>query len=92
MIPLLTDRLTELDQMFAHSAKLATETGFAKNSDTVVLVAGVPIGLSGSTNLLRGNQNRRTRIEREPKNIRPAPTPRRVCICLFAPRIQSLDR
>lgn len=53
VIPLLTERLTELDQMFDYGAKLAKETGFAKDADTVVLVAGVPIGLSGSTNLLR---------------------------------------
>ncbi len=53
VIPLLTHRLDNLDQMFEHSATIAKDTGFAKDSDTVVLVAGVPIGLSGSTNLLR---------------------------------------
>ena len=53
VIPLLTDRLTELDQMFGYAATLAKEQGFAKDTDTVVLVAGVPIGKSGSTNLLR---------------------------------------
>ena len=53
VIPLLTDRLTELDQMFDHAATLAKQHGFAKDADSVVLVAGVPIGESGSTNLLR---------------------------------------
>ncbi len=53
VIPLLTDRLTELDQMFDYAVTLAKEQGFAKDTDTVVLVAGVPIGESGSTNLLR---------------------------------------
>ena len=53
VIPLLADRLAELDQMFTYASTLAKEIGFAKESDTVVLVAGVPIGLSGSTNLLR---------------------------------------
>ena len=53
VIPLLTERLAELDQMFGYAATLAKEQGFAKDNDTVVLVAGVPIGKSGSTNLLR---------------------------------------
>ena len=53
VIPILADRLTELDQMFTYAPALAKEIGFAKDSDTLVLVAGVPIGLSGSTNLLR---------------------------------------
>jgi len=53
VIPLLTERLAELDQMFDYAAALAKEQGFAKDNDTVVLVAGVPIGKSGSTNLLR---------------------------------------
>ncbi len=53
VIPLLAERLTELDQMFDYASSLAVQHGFAKDSDTVVLVAGVPIGESGSTNLLR---------------------------------------
>ena len=53
VIPILADRLTELDQMFTYAPALAKEIGFAKGSDTLVLVAGVPIGQSGSTNLLR---------------------------------------
>ena len=53
VIPILADRLTELDQMFTYAPTLAKEIGFAKDSDTLVLVAGVPIGLPGSTNLLR---------------------------------------
>ena len=53
VISLPTIPLDNLDQMFEHSSDLAQETGFAKDADTVVLVAGVPIGFSGSTNLLR---------------------------------------
>ena len=53
VIPLLTDRLNELDQMFNYAVILAQEQGFAKDTDTVVLVAGLPIGKSGTTNLLR---------------------------------------
>ncbi len=51
--PLLAERLSELDEMFRYTGELTKQLGIAANGDTVVLVAGVPIGLSGSTNLLR---------------------------------------
>ena len=53
VIPILAESLSELDQMFGYAANLAKELGFAKDSDTIVLVAGVPIRQTGSTNLLR---------------------------------------
>ncbi len=53
VIPILVERLNELDQMFDFTSNIAKKQGFAKDNDTVVLVAGVPIGQTGSTNLLR---------------------------------------
>ena len=53
VIPMLTDRLANLDEMFDYATDIAEETGYAKESDTVVFVAGVPIGFSGNTNMLR---------------------------------------
>ncbi len=53
VIPILAERLTELDQMFEYGPEVAIAAGVANENDTVVLVAGVPIGQTGSTNLLR---------------------------------------
>ena len=53
VIPIQVERLSDLDEMFDHVSKLARELAIAKDSETVVLVAGVPIGQTGSTNLLR---------------------------------------
>ena len=53
VIPILVDRLADLDEMFDHVSNLSRELSIAKESETIVLVAGVPIGQTGSTNLLR---------------------------------------
>ncbi len=44
---------TSVDELFATAAKLAKETGLAKSGDLIVITGGVPIGLTGSTNLLK---------------------------------------
>ncbi len=39
--------------LFARGARVAKRTGLAKDGDVVVITGGVPIGISGSTNLLK---------------------------------------
>ena len=39
--------------MFAAASELAIETKIAKEGDVIVAVAGLPIGVPGTTNLLR---------------------------------------
>lgn len=41
------------EQLFDVAGKSAMEAGFAKNGDVIVIVAGVPIGITGSTNLVK---------------------------------------
>ena len=42
-----------VDQLFAMGANLSKESGLARSGDLVVITAGVPIGISGNTNLLK---------------------------------------
>lgn len=42
-----------VDDLFQRAADLAKETGIARKGDLVVVTAGVPIGVPGSTNLLK---------------------------------------
>lgn len=51
--PVLVESLTDLNQMFKYGSDLTMAQGYAKENDSIVLVAGVPIGQAGSTNLLR---------------------------------------
>lgn len=44
---------SSLDDLFATGARLAKELGLAKAGDVIVITGGVPIGIAGSTNLLK---------------------------------------
>ncbi len=50
---ILAYRLSELDTMFSYGSQLSKNLGYAKDDDTIVVVAGLPVGLTGTTNLLR---------------------------------------
>jgi pyruvate kinase len=39
--------------LFSRGARVAKRTGLAHDGDLVVITGGVPIGISGSTNLLK---------------------------------------
>ena len=51
--PVLVESLSDLAQMFKYGSDLAMAQGYAETNDSIVLVAGLPIGQAGSTNLLR---------------------------------------
>ena len=53
VIPLLTGEVTSTDRIFSLSAHVARNEGLVQLGDTVVITAGVPLGRSGSTNLLK---------------------------------------
>lgn len=44
---------SKIADLFAQGAKIAKESGLAKDGDLVVITGGVPVGISGSTNLLK---------------------------------------
>jgi len=44
---------SKIAMLFARGARVAKRTGLAQNGDLVVITGGVPIGVSGSTNLLK---------------------------------------
>jgi pyruvate kinase len=53
VIPLLVSPGTDTDQMVANATEAARLAGLVRPGDTVVVVAGVPVGLAGQTNLLK---------------------------------------
>jgi pyruvate kinase len=53
VIPLLVSPGTDTDQMVANATEAARLSGLVRAGDTVVVVAGVPVGLAGQTNLLK---------------------------------------
>ena len=51
--PIVTPYFNSTDEMFERCINLAKENGFVREGELAVLTAGVPIGLVGSTNLLK---------------------------------------
>ena len=53
IIPFLTGEVTSTDRIFSMCAEVALKERLVQNGDTVVITAGVPLGRSGSTNLIK---------------------------------------
>lgn len=51
--PLLIGKEQTADDLFEEATRAAEEAGYIKKGDVVVLTAGVPLGISGKTNMLR---------------------------------------
>ncbi len=51
--PFQISEASSVDELFATGAKLARELGLAKPGDSIVITGGVPVGVAGSTNLLK---------------------------------------
>ena len=58
--PVLSRPQNTTDKLFAHAIFCAKANGYVKPGDTVVLTAGVPLGVSGGTNTLK--------VEKVPQN------------------------
>ena len=51
--PKLVEVPSGTDEMFASSTKEAVAAGFVEKDDLVIITAGVPVGVTGTTNLLK---------------------------------------
>lgn len=54
VIPLMAEEMmTSTDDLIHHAVQKACEAGLLNNGDLVVITAGVPLGVSGTTNLMK---------------------------------------
>ncbi|MFA9413593.1 MULTISPECIES: pyruvate kinase [unclassified Streptococcus] len=53
VIPVVTDKPKSTDDMFELAEKVAIEQGLVEAGDNIIIVAGVPVGVAGSTNTMR---------------------------------------
>lgn len=51
--PLLIEKEDKADALFEEATRAAEKAGYIKKGDIVVLTAGVPLGISGRTNMIR---------------------------------------
>ena len=50
---LVTEDAHDVDDMATRAAELAASEGFAKSAERIIIVAGVPFGTPGATNMVR---------------------------------------
>jgi len=53
VVPVLAQMQANTDKLFAHAVELAKGTGIVKKGDTVVITAGIPVGIPGNTNIMK---------------------------------------
>ncbi|MEG0570701.1 MAG: pyruvate kinase [Oscillospiraceae bacterium] len=53
VIPIMVDEKSYTDELFEHSVQRAVEHKLLSSGDLVVVTAGVPLGISGTTNLMK---------------------------------------
>ena len=53
VVPLLIEEKNEAEELFSYAVDAAEEAGMLQKGDVVVLTAGVPLGTSGTTNLIK---------------------------------------
>ena len=53
IIPVLTQKETDTSELFNHAVEAALKAGHLMKGDLIVLTAGVPVGQSGNTNLIK---------------------------------------
>lgn len=53
VIPLMAEEKTNMDELFDHAVDCAVGAGYLASGDLVVITAGAPLGISGTTNLLK---------------------------------------
>ncbi|MCI1903491.1 MAG: pyruvate kinase [Enterococcaceae bacterium] len=53
VFPTVAERPNTTDEMFELATKKAVDLGFAKEGDLILITAGVPVGQSGTTNVMK---------------------------------------
>ncbi|KAI4453484.1 pyruvate kinase [Holotrichia oblita] len=53
VIPIMAEEKDSTDELFDHAVSRAEAEGYLESGDLVVITAGVPLGVSGTTNLMK---------------------------------------
>jgi len=53
ILPVMSEVKGSTDELFEHAVEQALETGLVQHGDLVAITAGVPLGVSGTTNILK---------------------------------------
>lgn len=77
--PLLLEEEKSTDDLFDHAVDKALDEGLVKQGEIVVITAGIPLGVSGTTNLMRVHVAGHILVSGEGLNEKQAVAP--LCVC-----------
>lgn len=77
--PIMVEEKDNTDELFTHVVDVAQELGLIQNGDLTVITAGVPLGVSGTTNLLKVHLVGDILVSGEPVTKQSACG--RLCVC-----------
>ncbi len=53
VVPVMSEMRSNSDELFEHAVECARKTRIVKNGDLVVITGGAPVGVSGTTNIMK---------------------------------------
>ena len=53
IVPIVSEERSNTDELFDHAVECAQKTGLVKDGDLVVITGGAPMGISGTTNIMK---------------------------------------
>lgn len=53
VVPLMCEEKKSTDELFSHAVEVAVKNGLVNRGELVVITAGIPLGVSGTTNMLK---------------------------------------
>ncbi|HNX74188.1 MAG TPA: pyruvate kinase [Candidatus Rifleibacterium sp.] len=53
IIPILGSHFKSIEELYRESVRLSLATGIISDGDTIILIAGIPVGRSGGTNMIK---------------------------------------
>lgn len=81
VVPLLIEEEQNTDDLFDHAVDAAVKTGLVRQGDLTVITAGVPLGVSGTTNLIKVHVAGHILVKGKGVSNRNATGPLCVCHC-----------
>lgn len=79
VMPILIEEETNTDSLMEHAVEAAEKTGLVKSGDIVVITAGVPLGITGTTNMIKVHIAGNVLIHGTGANERSVSA--RLCVC-----------
>lgn len=79
VIPIKAEEMSDSDSLFSHAVQRSMEEGLLNNGDLIVITAGLPLGISGTTNMMKVHIVGDVLAKGKGISTKPATAP--VCVC-----------